>query len=176
MTEQLTEEQAVALVEVIKQKHKGGGGELAKLLENLDSKMVDEDSLKLLTKIYGECINKADCPCGSGKPYRNCCKNDFVLIARDDKKQKKEERAEAKETKWVVKVGISAEGRIKLAPVGDDPKVSLEVLSKVLNDAARGVERDFIIQSAMQETFQQMNAMAQRQQPGPMPGPRIVRK
>ena len=77
------------------------------------------DAMAALVSGYGHALNEAECPCGSGKKYAECCKREYQAAVRGVKGLKKEQDSRPEEeapekaadeprgdVKWCCRVGV----------------------------------------------------------------------
>ena len=144
----------------------------------LDSKPVTEQEWERCKVAYNHANNKSLCPCGSGKEYQACCKQDYLIAGRmiagakvETKKQAKEQHEQAKDDKaredaekdvnWMCRIGLSKDGTPVLAKVeGQATVFPPEQVLDVLMVAADNLRTRLIAQMAVNQvmnTLQQMS-------------------
>jgi hypothetical protein len=106
-----------------------------------------------LCKVYDGAINASPCPCESGTPYSDCCKQEWNAAKRGVDKLKteqmeakreavKEERAKEKgggEIDWVIRIGMGPEGTPKLEPQGEWAEAHPYQLAGIVLSAYHGI-------------------------------------
>jgi hypothetical protein len=103
-------------------------GVLTDLMDPSANDELEQDAYRVLSETFGRALNKHDCPCGSGKALKECCKPVWNTVRRVYEGRASRRRVEEKTRKraeempgveWVLEIGMRKDGGTVIRPKSD---------------------------------------------------------